>query len=219
MDWDYFVKIRDSFPKDMDVKWYIGCHGIGDLNNLKKMCESGIFKKEVVNVFRTDKISVKFYEKNDNKDLKPILKERCLAESQDQIWKVNAAGNTLTILRDHQMEEQIEFHAPASRAVFVNRAMQLLVYIGGGYPAIYLFERKEDTWKFVNELLPVNGHNIMNRRLNHVYVDDSYISFVYNNRVYQYSLETGVLIANTATRNARLRSYGGEDVYQQLRIH
>ena len=219
VDWDYFVKIRDSLPKDMDVKWYIGCHGIGDLNNLKKMCEAGIFEKEAVNVFRTDKISVKFYEKNDNKDLKPILKERCLAVSQDQIWKVNAAGNTLTILRDHQMEEQIEFYAPASRAVFVNRAMQLLVHIGGGYPAIYLFERKDNTWKFVNELLPVNGHNIINKRLNHVYVDDSYISFVYNNRIYQYSLETGLLIANSAIRNARLRSYKGEDVYQQLRIH
>ena len=71
----------------------------------------------------------------------------------------------------------------------------------------------------MNELLPVNGHNIMNRRLNHVYVDDSYISFVYNNRVYKYSTESGQLVGNTAMRNARFGKYEGEDVYQQLRIH
>ena len=219
VDWDYFVKIRDSMSKDLPVKWYIGCHGIGDLNNLKKMCKAGIFEKEAVNIFRTDKISVKFYEKKDSEVLKPIPKERCLAMSQDQIWKVHTVEKTLTILKEQQMEYQIEFHASASRAVFLNKGKQLLVHIGGVYPAIYLLERQDEGWNFVNELLPVNGHSIMNTRLNHIYVDDKYIRFIYNNRVYKYNIESGLLVSNTAVRNAGLKSYTGEDIYQQFRIH
>lgn len=219
VDWDYFVKIIDSLPKDRGVKWYIGCHSIGDLNNLKKMCEAGIFEQKAVNVFRTDKISVKFYEKNGSEILKPIPKERCLAISQDQVWKVNAIEKTLTILRNEQIEYQLEIHAPVSRAAFVNKGKQLLVYIGGFDPAIYLFERKDATWNFVNELLPVNGHSIINDRLNNIYVDETSIRFVYNNRVHKYSIESGLLEGNTAIRNARFGSYEGEDIYRQLRIH
>ena len=71
----------------------------------------------------------------------------------------------------------------------------------------------------MNELLPVNGHSIMNKRLNHIYVDDKYIRFIYNNRVYKYNIESGLLVSNTAVRNAGLKSYTGEDIYQQFRIH
>ena len=69
VDWDYFVKIRDSFPNNKNV-----------------------------NVFRTDKISVKFYEKDDSEILKPIPKERYLAASEDQVWKVNTVEKLITIL-------------------------------------------------------------------------------------------------------------------------
>ena len=219
VDWDYFVKIRDSFPNNNNVNWYIGCHGIGDLNNLKMMCAAEIFEQKNVNVFRTDKISVKFYEKDDSEILKPIPKERYLAASEDQVWKVNTVEKLITILKEGQINYQLEVHAPVSRAVFVNQAKQLLVHIGGYESVIYLFERRDDTWEFVNELLPVNGHYIMNNRLNNIYVDETSIRFVYNNRVYKYSIKSGLLEGNMAIRNARFNSYEGVDVYRQLRIH
>lgn len=190
VDWDYFVKIRDSFPNNKNV-----------------------------NVFRTDKISVKFYEKDDSEILKPIPKERYLAASEDQVWKVNTVEKLITILKEGQINYQLEVHAPVSRAVFVNQAKQLLVHIGGYESVIYLFERRDDTWEFVNELLPVNGHYIMNNRLNNIYVDETSIRFVYNNRVYKYSIKSGLLEGNMAIRNARFNSYEGVDVYRQLRIH
>lgn len=219
VDWDYFVKIKESLPKDKNVNWYIGCHGIYDLNNLKKLCEAGIFEPDAVKIFRTDKISVKFYEKKNSKEAKTKSKERFLAVSQDEIWKVRAVEKTLLILRKEQENYRVELHASASRAAFVNQGKQLLVHIGGGYPVVYLFERKNNAWSFVNELSSVNGHYIMNRRLNHIYVDGKHIRFIYNNRVYEYSIESGLLINNTAKRDARFRSYEGEDVYQQLWIH
>ena len=37
----------------------------------------------------------------------------------------------------------------------------LAVSIGGVDSAIYLFERKDDIWKFINELLPVNEHIVI----------------------------------------------------------
>lgn len=219
VDWDYFVKIKESLPKDKKVKWYIGCHGIGDLDNLKKMCEAGILEQKSVQLFRTDIISVKFYERMNREETKPKPKERCLAVSQDEIWKVQTVEKTLTILKNEQESYRVEFHVPASKAVFLNKEKQLLVHIGGAYPAIYLFERKEDIWSFVNELLPVNGHSIMNRRLNHIYADEKHIRFIYNNRVYEYSIESGLLVSNLAVKNARFRRYAGEDIYQQFRIH
>lgn len=190
VDWDYFVKIRDSFPNNKNV-----------------------------NVFRTDKISVKFYENDDSEILKPIPKERYLAASEDQVWKVNTVEKLITILKEGQINYQLEVHAPVSRAVFVNQAKQLLMHIGGYESVIYLFERRDDTWEFVNELLPVNGHYIMNNRLNNIYVDETSIRFVYNNRVYKYSIKSGLLEGNMAIRNARFNSYEGVDVYRQLRIH
>ena len=93
------------------------------------------------------------------------------------------------------------------------------MHIGGYESVIYLFERRDDTWEFVNELLPVNGHYIMNNRLNNIYVDETSIRFVYNNRVYKYSIKSGLLEGNMAIRNARFNSYEGVDVYRQLRIH
>lgn len=38
------------------------------------------------------------------------------------------------------------------------------------------------------------------------------IRFVYNNRVIEYSLDTGTLVRNEAARNANIKTYKGEDI-------
>ena len=56
----------------------------------------------------------------------------------------------------------------------------------------------------------------MNPRLKHVYLSEKRITFVYNNRVRAFDLETGCLLDNRAIRGARNLSYVGIDIIQRF---
>lgn len=72
-------------------------------------------------------------------------------------------------------------------------------------------------WGFVNEICPPGEYyRLFNQRLKYIYVDDCNINFVYNNRLYQYDLNTGDFKKNVAGRNMRFRRFGGEDVLPEI---
>lgn len=82
---------------------------------------------------------------------------------------------------------------------------------------LYLFHADSNKWHFVNELLvPGEYKDILNRRLNHIYVNDSDLKFVYNNRFYQFDIHTGNLQKNIAERGVRFKQFVGKDIFREL---
>lgn len=58
VDWEYFAAVHAHINSAVEPRWYFGCHGIRDLENLEKMLDQIGIDKKYVNVFRTDEISV-----------------------------------------------------------------------------------------------------------------------------------------------------------------
>lgn len=221
VDWDYFSEVKQSVDKDENVKWYIGCHGLGDLKNLEELCAAGIVSRDSVIVFRTDGIRVKrnrALEEPRARSAKPKAKKRCLAVSADHAIVASANGNIFSIKSGSAELLRLELQGPPSKAVFISDEKRLLLSVRGLAPAVYLFGADADGWHLVNELCPPGEHTeILNRRLRFVFVDDCNLSFVYNNRLYQYDLETGTLQKNIAERGMCLRHFDGEDIFSKIR--
>lgn len=79
-----------------------------------------------------------------------------------------------------------------------------------------LFKRQEKDWLFVAVLESFPHQSLINRRLNHVYLERDNIAFVYNNRVREYDLGTGKMIVNQQVRNARNKEYLGKDITKKF---
>ena len=79
-----------------------------------------------------------------------------------------------------------------------------------------LFKRQEKDWLFVAVLESFPHQSLINRRLNHVYLERDNIAFVYNNRVREYDLGTGKMIVNQQVRNARGKEYLGKDITKKF---
>lgn len=65
----------------------------------------------------------------------------------------------------------------------------------------------------VNELEGIPNQGVLNRRLRKVFLNDAYITFVYNSCVRRCALESGLLMDNLAVQNAPGKSFlkdGGE---------
>ena len=221
VDWDYFSEVKKSVNKAESVKWYIGCHGLGGLNNLEELCVAGIVPRDSVIVFRTDGIRVKLNTRpQDMKtgSTKPDAKNRCLAVSADHAIVASAKGNIFSMKNGSAELLRLELHGSPSKAVFISNEKRLLLSVRGLNPAVYLFAAGTDGWHLVNELCPPGERaEVLNRRLRFVYVDDCKLSFVYNNRLCQYDLETGTLQKNIAARGMRLRRFEGEDIFSKIR--
>ena len=70
----------------------------------------------------------------------------------------------------------------------------------------------DETWEYIDEMEPILNQNLLNRRLRYVYLNGEKIAFVYNNRVREYSLETGALVQNLARRDAKSEHYEGTEI-------
>lgn len=81
---------------------------------------------------------------------------------------------------------------------------------------IFLFSRKNGEWELINELKSFETQNLINRRLCHVMVTGSEITFVYNNRIRKYSLDDGSLSENQQIQGAGKKEYPGTDIMQQI---
>ena len=79
-----------------------------------------------------------------------------------------------------------------------------------------LFKRQANNWMFVAVLESFLHQSLINRRLNYIFLAEDKATFVYNNRVRKYDLNTGKMIVNRQVRNAGSKAYSGKDVLQRF---
>ena len=81
---------------------------------------------------------------------------------------------------------------------------------------ILLFRKQEKNWTFVNRLKGFEHQSLINRRLNHIYYEGTVITFVFNNRVRKYDLNSGEMVVNQQLRDAKSKEYSGIDLMKQF---
>lgn len=211
VDWDYFKKVTESVEEIDKVNWYFGCHGLTDLNHIDTLVSWLGLKN--TNIFRTDKIHVNTYP-----ELvihrKQEYRTRELAISKNAKWKVVTARNILQIVDIESKAAAYEaiIHTPINRAFFTDDEYGLLL-ISYAYPdGIQLLRFADQSWKYCDELKPVQNQCIINRRLRKVFMTNETITFVYNSRIRKYSLLDGTVVSNQKVRQAFQRAYTSEGV-------
>ena len=216
VDQDYFAAIVAALPNPGAVRWYFGCHGLHDLERLGRMLPKLSLDRSCVYVCPTDNIRTTPLPTASAKPAAPKEKVRCA--SQDGRWQMITCGTWLSIRDTKQTKDvyRILCPTPASRGFFAQEARLLFVVLLGAVPGVLLFRRTDERWQFMNELHPSGHMYLLNRRLNHVYLTDDQVIFVYNNRVCRFSLNDGNLISNKAVRNARFAPYEGLEVGQHF---
>lgn len=98
------------------------------------------------------------------------------------------------------------------RCVFSPAGDILFVIINGLDAGIPFFCLLDGTWVYIDEMETIPNQNLLNRRLRYVYLNREKIAFVYNNRVREYSLETGALVRNLARRDAKSEHCEGVEI-------
>ena len=207
-DWDYFFKIRRSI--DHNARWYFGCYGLRDLDNLENLLPEIGLDKSCVFVFRIDCIATKplFAPKKESVPRKRISKHLC--KSKDGKWEVQKTENDLLIVNliEQFADYAVNLSSGFKGAFFVSKDSCLLAVM---YADILLFRNIDGHWRFIGELYCDHQHLLVSR-LQRVLVTDSKITFVYNNRIRRYSLIDGTCISNKNIKGARNLSLNGEDI-------
>lgn len=221
VDWDYFEEAKKSIESIQNVKWYVGCYGLDDINRLEEMCAKNIIRRESVLIFRTDQIKVELTNKvqPQKKSTNRVNKEKILAVSSDHSIVVKADRNIFSINDKNKHLLKLRLQSSAMKAVFISNEKRLFLRLYGINSALYLFSRDDSGWSFVNEICPPGEYRLFNQRLKYIYVDDCDINFVYNNRLYQYDLNTGDFKKNVAGRNMRFRHFEGEDILPEIGLN
>jgi len=209
VDWDYFLEVAKYAP---DAHWYVGCHDIYALRNLKQL-ELALELEPVV--FRTDGISVaRIPELEQTLQVhKPNFKSM---KSPDSNWQVQWLGRRINILGSESQTSFIMQEA-IRRCVFSPSGDILFVIIDGLDAGLPFFRLIDGKWIYIDELINIPNQNLLNRRLQYVYLKEDKLTFVYNSRIREYSLETGALIRNQAMRDAKSGHYDGQEISGLLR--
>lgn len=204
VDWDYFLEVAKNTP---DAHWYFGCHGIHDLENTQRL--ANILEIDPI-VFRTDGISVTKITESEKKTQvhKPDWKKK---QSPDRKWNVQWLGKRINIMGSAGQTNRI-MQDNIMRCVFSPAGDILFVIINGLDAGIPFFRLLDGTWVYIDEMETIPNQNLLNRRLRYVYLNREKIAFVYNNRVREYSLETGALVRNLARRDAKSEHYEGVEI-------
>ena len=204
VDWDYFAEVKKKAEK---AHWFFGIYGLNDLRNMTKLVKKLNIKN--YNVFRTDGIWTKPREVNNEyplpwKDVKPRV-------FQDEGIRV-----TIRQTYDLMIDDTFEAVLPNYVKNVVILSGYILVILDDLIGNIYFFKRQEKDWLFVAVLESFPHQSLINRRLNHVYLEEDNIAFVYNNRLREYDLDTGKMIVNQQVRNARSKEYLGKDITKKF---
>lgn len=172
-------------------------------------------------IFRTDQIKVELTNKvqPQKKSTNRVNKEKILAVSSDHSIVVKADRNIFSINDENKHLLKLRLQSSAMKAVFISNEKRLFLRLYGINSALYLFSRDDSGWSFVNEICPPGEYRLFNQRLKYIYVDDCDINFVYNNRLYQYDLNTGDFKKNVAGRNMRFRHFEGEDILPEIGLN
>ena len=221
VDMDYFRKIVTSVDEPQTVRWYVGCHGLRDLKNLKSACAELSISREQLTVFRTDVIRVTTYP-SENKPVKKIKQpatEQSCGYSPDEKWRVTSACNMLRLYRgkENTTNNKFVFSQPVNRVVFLSN-QRLMVVVRGVYSAIFLMGLDENTeqWTLITELQSIRNQSLINPRLRHVFLTLNTLTFVYQNRLRRYLLSDGSLVANYSLYGKSRPQYSGKDIFDTI---
>lgn len=211
VDWDYFKEMVSNVKNANDVRWYFGCYGLHDLNNLEMLLTYLGIEKSSVWVFRTDTIKVAFENKT---DITSKVEEKVRCESVDEKWLVKTKGNSFYIYNkeDNRVNYDTKFSSYINKAFFTEDSKYLFVFFRGIWSGICILKLVANNWEFVGELESIRNQSLINPRLRHVFLYGAKITFIYNNRVREYSLENGQLLCN------RQRKYNAETLYPGIDI-
>lgn len=200
VDWDYFIEVK---KKAENAHWYFGIYGLNDLRNMTELIKSLNIKK--YNVFRTDDIWTR---------PKKIEKEIALTQSKLKPRAFQDRGITVTIKQtyDLMIGDTFEIILPNYAKNIVVFENYIFVVLDDLIENIFLFKRQTGDWIFVAVLESFPHQSLINRRLNHIFLDEDSIIFVYNNRVRKYDLNTGKMIVNHQIRDARSKKYSGKNI-------
>ena len=210
VDWDYFAEVNKFAKKAV---WNFGCFGLKDLRNIEALAKKlGI---ENYSIFRTDGIRTKpnaaEISSKTPKEKEPNAKKY---RHEDTIVTVQAFN-----LQISESANQYEVVLPdrVRRIVFIDD--HLFVILNDLAGSILLFNRSDGSWNFTEKLEEFEHQGLVNRRLNHVFISEKEIVFVYNNRVRKYDLQTGEMLQNQQIRNARNMKYKGRDMVRNFTGH
>ncbi len=204
VDWDYFIEVRKSAE---NAHWYFGIYGLNDLQNMTKLVKSLNIKN--YHIFRTDNIWTK-PKKVDNKIALPQreLKPRIFQDG----------GITVTIRQTHDLviDDTFEVILPNYAKNVVIFEDHIFIVLDNPIRNILLFKRQAKGWMFVAVLESFPHQSLINRRLKCIFLDKDDITFVYNNRVRKYNLNTGKMIVNHQVRDARSKEYSGNNIMRKF---
>ena len=215
VDRDYFAKIVSSIHNIEHARWFFGCRGLRNLDNIDQTLTALGIDRSNVFIFRTDNISVTpLNPAQPPASSQRVPRERILNTSPSGKWTVKALCKELSIRNNVSrcVDYKITFSFTVDRATFLSSEEHLFVTLRGPYPGVFLFRQINDHWQFTKELEHAPHQGILNRRLVRVILKDDQITFVYDSRIRKYSLSDGTLLANQALQNAQNQRYDGTDV-------
>lgn len=206
VDWDYFKEVQQTAPK---ASWFFGLHGLRDLNNVQNLTEE--LKLATYRVFRTDVIhTAKLPEIEHQVATAP---EKAVTYIGKGV-KAVASGKNLTIEQEGHVVFEIILPAIVRRAVFFGP--HLIVKLNDIHKNILMFSQNGEDWIFIARLKPTQNQDLINRGLQHIYMTNDEITFVYNNRVRAFDLHTGVVSWTKPMQGAKDRPFPGTDIYNDL---
>ncbi len=219
VDMDYFEEVAHSISNVNTVNWYIGCYGLGDLENMESMLKRLDIPRERAIVFRTDLILTAPRQATSEKIPVPVsVQEKPCGISQSGSWRATFGAHTLRIYQKNAQKANFEiiFSQEVSHAVFSPDERIMFSVVRGLYDGIFLFAYESCAWHFISELQSIPNQRLLNPRLRHVYLTKSTVTFVYNNRVRIYSLSDGRLAVNRARRYSKEHFYHGIDILNRF---
>lgn len=206
VDWDYFKEVRNAAPK---ASWFFGLHGLRDLNNVQYLAKE--LKLDSYRVFRTDVIHTTKLPKPEGQIATAPEKA---ATYIGKGVKTIASGKDLIIEQEGRTIFEIILPAEVRRAVFFGP--HLIIKLNDIDKNILLFSQNGEGWNFIARLKPTQNQDLINRRLQHIYMTNEEITFVYNNRVRAFDLRTGVVSWTKPMQGAKDRFFPGTDIYDDL---
>jgi len=85
-----------------------------------------------------------------------------------------------------------------------------------------IIKQNDNTNTWVSHFLPETISfpdvlwSLINRRLTHIYVEESLITFVFSNRIRVYDLNSGKMVGNKQLRDAKSKHFSGTDIMKQF---
>lgn len=206
VDWDYFKEVHRAAPK---ASWFFGLHGVRDLSNVQNLAKE--LNLDGYSVFRTDVIHTAKLPEPEHQVA--TASEKTVAYIGKGA-KAITSGKNLIIEQEGRTVFDIILPVEVRRAVFFGP--HLILKLNDIYENILLFSKNGEGWNFTARLKPTQNQGLINRRLQHIYVTNEEITFVYNNRVRAFDLRTGVVSWTKRMQGAKDRSFPGTDLYDDL---